>query len=146
MSIKETKTEVTPSEYNMVMKSFDFIRLHRKISNLEVPEKFLEFWLVSDFTTNPDFHPRDAQVLVFMYIIKLHHLTDSKVESILKTYRFNQLFYHFQVILAATLYARHHNIALEPFSIFNADEYFISNYKNAAELLEDYKKITRRTK
>ena len=139
-------TKVSPEEYDMIMMSFDFIRYNRDITNDRLPDILLHFWSVPDFTTNARYEVNDARILVFMYILKLHFKKAEMVEKCLSTFWFAVLFYNFQVVLAATAYSRKTHIPIQPFKIFDVDEYISSNLQKPSQLMREYERITKTEK
>lgn len=134
--------KLSSSEYKMLLESIDFIRQNQNISNKDIPDSFIQAWSVKDLY-NPQCKANEVQILLFMYILKLHFQSTEKLEEILNSYHFYQLFYDFQLILAATSYCRLTKTPLNPFPIFDISQYKSPNLKNTEELLEQFQNITR---
>lgn len=144
--MRTMKTNISSEEYDMVMMSFDFIKNHRDITNDCVPDILLDFWLIPDFNVNARYDLDDARILVFMYILRLYVEKTEIVEKCLSTFSFAILFYHFQVILAATAYSRKTHIPIRPVKIFCINEYLLPNLRKPGQLLREYERIARNRK
>lgn len=130
------------SEYKMIMYSFDYIRHNQHITTDQLPNVLIKFWSIPDFVTHPHYKTGSVQLIVFMFILKLHQYTEVEADDFLTSFRFNQLFYNFQVILATVDYCRNYKIKLPPFPIFDIEKYAIPDIKDGKELLRQYKLIT----
>lgn len=142
MKNASTTIKVNPQEYDMLMQSFNFIHSNQDLTNNHIPDDLLDFWLIKDFTTNPDYRATEAQLLVFMYILRIHFRSVKKIETILFKPYFYQLFHYFQVILASTAYSRKYNIPISPFPIFNIAKYKLPDFTKGQELLKYFRIIT----
>lgn len=127
----------------MLMKSLEFIRQNPKISANQISDEFLEFWSISDFTINQQYKASEAQIIIFMFILKLHYCSIKEVEDVLNWFYFYQLFYSFQIILATTLHCRKNNIPLLPFPVFDIYNYYVPDLGNMDEMMNQYESITR---
>lgn len=141
-SIENKNARLTPYEYNMLMESFDYIRNHDEMTNLDIPDHFLRFWAIPNFGINPHYQVHDAQMLVFMYILKLYYHSPEQIEKLLSSYLFTHLYYTFQLILTATLHARFQNLSIRSFPILNLEAYPISMLNEHNELFRQFERIT----
>ena len=135
------QTKIDPEKYKMIMESFDFICQNININNPDIPEKLLKFWSVKSFASYSRLD--DSQTLVFLYILKTHLKSSEKVEKIMYTPYYYQLFYYFQTVIAATLYCRQHNLPITPFPLLNMNAYPLTNAINSQLLLQQYLFITK---
>ena len=99
MKNTSTTSKVNSQEYNMLMQSFNFIYSNQDLTNNYIPEDLLDFWLIKDFTTNPNYRATEAQLLVFMYILKIHFQSVEKIETISF-----KLFLPVQLIAVSTIF------------------------------------------
>lgn len=137
-------TKFNSTEYKMIMWSFDFIKHHLNDTTEQLPNELIRFWSIPNFTTDSNYDANNMQLMVFMYILRLHKYSKRKADSFMNTFRFKQLFYNFQVILATTAYCRKAKIEVEPFPIFNIEAYKLPDLANKEELLKMYESITKR--
>lgn len=135
------KKSINSSDYKMLMWSFDFIQHHPDITTDQLPDELIRFWTVPDFTTNPHWKPGNAQLLVFMYILRLQECEQTEAELMMNSCRFNRLFFNFQVILAATACCRKNKIQQPPFTIFDIDRYSLPDLTDEEQLLREYRQI-----
>lgn len=135
------KTNVSPEEFDMVLMSFDFIRYNRNMTNDRLPDLFIKFWSIPDFSIDTTYKSNDSQVLVFMFILDLNFNSHQETEQILNSFQFSLLFYRFQVILATTAYSRANQIPLQPFKIFDVAGYTLPQLDNPGYLLSEYERI-----
>lgn len=135
-------TNFTSTEYKMLMWSFDFIKHHKDDTTEQIPDELIKFWSIPDFATKSNYNAEHIRVIIFMYILRLHECSTQKADDFLNTFRFKQLFYNFQVILATTAHCRKANIKIEPFQLFNINQYTLPDLSNKDELLKMYESIT----
>lgn len=135
-------TKFTPSEFKMLLWSFDYIRNNQEVTTNELPEVLVKFWSVPDFVSNPHYKAGSVQVLVFMFILRLHEEFEEEEDEILNSFYFNQLFYDFQIILATIDYCRNHHISIPPFPVFDVQKYSIPHLEDEEQLLKQYELIT----
>lgn len=122
------------SDYKMLRWSMDFIQQNPDLTTDRLPDELIKFWTIQDFTTNPQSLPQDLQLLIFMYILRLVGYDTEEAGLILNSYRFNRLFYGFQV----TAYCRENDIEITPFPIFQIDKYSIPDLRDGEELMRQY--------
>lgn len=80
--------------------------------------------------------------MVFMFILKLYYGDKEQIGTFLNTVRFNQLFFSFEIIIAATLHCRDAKLKAEPFPIFHLYEYKLPDLQDTEVLLKNYEAIT----
>lgn len=134
-------TKTKPKNERMFMKSIEFIKDNPDITTHKLPDRLLKYWIVPKFTKNMEYKISDDQILIFMYIVGLNKMSEKKVERFLNSYRFNQLFFSFQIILAATEYSRRTNVRLEPFPVFDIEKYIIPDLNVPEMLVKQYNSI-----
>ena len=134
-------TKATPKKERMFMKSIKFIKENPDIMTHQLPNWLLKYWIIPKFTTTMSYKVNDDQILVFMYILGLNKMSEKKAERFLNSYRFNQLFFSFQIILAATEYSRRAKMRLEPFPVFDIEKYIIPDLNVPAMLVKQYNSI-----
>lgn len=142
MNKKENQSQVSPEEFDMIMMSFDYIRYNQDITNEQLPDLLLKFWSIPEFRVKTTYKSTDPQVLVFMFILKLYFASSEEIEKVLNTFEFSQLFYRFQVILAATAYSRKYHIPIKPFKIFDIEKYILPRLEKSGQLMKEYERIT----
>lgn len=126
----------------MILWSFDFIKHHQNDTTELIPDELIKFWSIPDFATKSNYNADHVQLMIFMYILRLHRCTKEEAGDVLNTFRFKQLFYNYQVILATTAHCREANIKIEPFQIFNINRYTLPDLSNRNELLKMYESVT----
>lgn len=131
-----------PTEYKMLMTSMDYITNHPHATTEAVPSNLFKFWSVPHFTDNPKYEDGSVQVMVFMFILRLYHWDKEQISAFLNTVRFNQLFFSFQIIIAATLHCRDAKLKAEPFPVYHLYEYKLSDLQDSEVLLNSYEAIT----
>lgn len=132
----------TSSEYKLILWSFDYIRDNLDITTDQLPDILVKFWTVPDFLTHLQCETRGVQVFVFMYIVRMNKWPEEEMEEFIKSFHFSQLFYCFQVILAAISHCRENNIPIAPFPIFDLEKYSLPAMCEEEQLLEYYEMIT----
>lgn len=135
------KKSINSSDYKMLIWSFDFIQHHADVTTDEVPDELIRFWTVPDFTTNPQWKPGNTQLMVFMYALRLQDCERVEAELLMNSYRFNRLFFSFQVVLAATAYYREKGIEQTPFPLFDIGRYAVPDLSDGEQLLREYRNI-----
>lgn len=135
-------TNLTSTEHKMLLWSFDFIKHHQDDTTEQIPDELIKFWSIPNFTAESNYNAGNVHIIIFMYILKLHQCPLNKADDFLNTFRFKQLFYNFQVILATTTYCREAGIKVEPFQIFNISRYTLPDLSNRNELLKMYESVT----
>lgn len=136
------KRNLTPTEYQMLITSMDYIKNHPHITTETVPSNLLKFWSIPHFTDKPKYEDCSVQVMVFMFILRCHHWEKEQISAFLNTVRFNQLFFSFQIIVATTLHCRNAKLKAEPFPIFHLHEYKTPDLQDSEILLDSYEAIT----
>lgn len=135
---------LTPTEYQMLMTSMDYITSHPHATTEAVPSNLLKFWSVPHFIDKPKYEDGSVQVVVFMFILRLYYWDKEQINAFLNTVRFSQLFFSFQIIIAAILHCRNAKLRVEPFPIFHLYEYRLPDLQDSEKLLNIYKIITER--
>lgn len=135
-------TKLTSKEYKMIQWSFDFIQHHIDGTTEDIPDELIKYWSVPKFTNESNYIADNPQIMVFMFILRLHECPTNNAHSFLNTFRFKQLFYNFQVILATTAYCRGEGIKVEPFPLFDINKYVLPDLSNKQDLLNMYQSIT----
>lgn len=133
---------LSPTEYQMLMTSMDYITNHPHATTEAVPSNLLKFWSVPHFIDCPKFEDGSVQMMVFMFILRLYHRDNEQISTFLNTVRFNQLFFSFQIIIAATLHCKDAKLKAEPFPILHLYEYKLSDLQDSEVLLNSYEVIT----
>ncbi len=133
----------TSSEYKLILWSFDYIRDNFDITTDQLPDILVKFWTVPDFLTRLQCGNRGVQIFIFMFIVRMNRWPEEEMEEFIKSFQFSQLFYCFQVILAAISYSREKNIPIPPFPIFDLEKYSLPGLCEEGQLLEYYELITR---
>lgn len=134
-------TKFTPSEINMLLWSFDYIRDHPRMTTDRLPDILVKFWSIPDFIDNVRYKVGCIQVLAFMYILRMHEKFEEDDEEILNSFYFNQLFYDFQILLATIDYCRNHRIDVPSFPIFDIRKYGIPHLEDSDRLMKQYRRI-----
>lgn len=134
--------KLPPTEYQMLITSMDYITNHPHATTEAVPSNLLKFWSVPHFIDKPKYEDGSVQVMVFMFILRLYHWDNEQISAFLNTVRFNQLFFSFQIIIAATLHCRDAKLRAEPFPIFHLYEYKQPDLQDTEALLNSYEAIT----
>ncbi|MEG2335950.1 hypothetical protein [Chryseobacterium sp.] len=135
---------LTPTEHKMLMMSMEYIANHPHVTTEAVPSNLLKFWSVPHFTDKPKYEDSSVQVLVFMFILRSYYWEGEEISAFLNTFRFNQLFFSFQIVIAATLHCRDAKLKAEPFPIFHIPEYKTPDLQDTEVLLSSYEAITER--
>lgn len=143
LNSKISNVEVSPEEFDMIMMSYDFIRYNRDITNERLPDLLLKFWSIPDFSIETTYKITDSQVLVFMFILNLHFDSLEEIEQLLNSFQFSLLFYRFQIVLAATAYSRKCHIPIQPFKIFDVEEYILPQLEKSGQLMREYERIVK---
>lgn len=120
----------------------DYITNHPHATTEAVPSNLLKFWSVPHFSVEPKYEDESVQVMVFMFILKLYYGDKEQIGTFLNTVRFNQLFFSFEIIIAATLHCRDVKLKAEPFPIFHLYEYKLPDLQDTEVLLKNYEAIT----
>lgn len=135
-------TKLTAKEYKMIQWSFDFIQHHIDGTTEDIPDELIKYWSVPQFTNESNYIVDNPQIMVFMFILRLHERPKNNADNFLNTFRFKQLFYNFQVILATTAHCREAGIKVEPFPLFDMNKYILPDLSNKQDLLNMYQSIT----
>lgn len=136
------ETKFTTSEYKMILWSFDYIRSNLDITTDQLPGVLVKFWSIPDFVSRLQYESGCAQVIIFMFILRMNGWPEEKPEDFFHTFRFNQLFYSFQVILATIDHCRNNHIDVPSFPIFDIHKYSLPRVDDVRQLLRQYEKIT----
>lgn len=129
---------LTSSEYKLVLWSFDYIRNNLDITADRLPDILVKFWTVPDFLTHLSSEMKSVQIFVFIYIVRMNKWPEEEMEEFIRSFHFGQLFYCFQVILAAISYCRRNNIPVAPFPVFDLEKYSLPTLYEEEELLRYY--------
>lgn len=129
---------LTSSEYKLVLWSFDYIRNNLDVTADRLPDILVKFWTVPDFLTHLSCEMKSVQIFVFIYIVRMNKWPEEKMEEFIRSFHFGQLFYCFQVILAAISYCRKNNIPVAPFPVFDLEKYLLPTLCEEEELLRYY--------
>lgn len=132
----------SPSEFKMLLESFDYIKNNQEITTDQLPEVWVKFWSVPDFIFKPCYQPGSVQVLVFMFILRLHQEFKEEEEDVLNSFYFNRLFYDFQIILATIDYCRNYHLPIPAFPLFDVRKYSVPHLEDGEQLLRQYEWIT----
>lgn len=132
------KTKLSPSERNVLLCSMDYIRQNPDATTDQLPYLLTRFWAIPGFTAHSHYEVGCVQVVVFMYILHLQNLSEEETMRILNGYRFNRLFFTFQVILAATIHCCENKLPIEPFPIFHIDRYPSPDLSTPEKLMAEY--------
>lgn len=133
---------MSEGDYQMLMMSMDFIYHNQNIPNTQIPNHLLRFWAIPNFTEKPKYEMKSVQIMVFLYILRLYKFDDKQLDEYLNTIQFSQLFFSFQIVIAATLYCREAKLKAEPFPIFHLHEYKLPDLKDTEEMIRIYEVIT----
>lgn len=141
---KAMEKNLTSKEYSMLLMSMDYITNNPNVTTEAIPSNLLKFWSVPHFIDKPRYEDGSVPIMVFMFILRLYHWDKEQISAFLNTVRFNQLFFSFQIIIAATLHCRDIKLKAEPFPIFHLHEYKLPDLQDSDILLKSYEAITER--
>lgn len=133
---------LTSSEYKLVLWSFDYIRNNLDITADRLPDILVKFWTVPDFLNSMSSARKSVQIFVFIYIVRMNKWPEEEMEEFIRSFHFGQLFYCFQIILAAISYCRKNNIPVAPFPVFDLEKYSLPTLCEGEQLLQYYGLVT----
>lgn len=136
-------TKFSSAEFQMVLESFDYIRNHPDMTTEGLPDIWVKFWSIPDFFNGMGGRTDNVQLLVFMFILRMNHYPEDKLDDFVKSFHFNWLFCCFQIILATINYCRDNHIPISPFPLFDLQKYSWADLQEGERLLMYYDILTK---